>query len=403
MKKYLLFPLLVFMGIGELWAQKISFVEVVSIGISKSEEEAISRALVKAISQVNGEAIASNTKLLSQAVEGTSIDGNGRKSSTLSQKSEFIREIEGKTKGVIRSWRIVGTEQTRLGETKVNIAAEVYVLQKSLQASRLKIALVPDSQASNEFLQDVLDALSINLVKSRKFAVIDKKHTGVIERQLNEIRNGQGGIESQVRLGADMAPDLLAVVSLGAFVESGKHFRVGVNLDVIDYATKQIKFSEQKNMKLNTDNLEVASGKRAVSVANALHRVLMYAVFPPMVVGTDGQHVTIAQGSDYFKVGDRLVLKKLGQELRDPHTKEFLSYDHLDVGEAVVTYTDARITRAKISKLAIPTLSAEAVLSERFQVARVGQSIDDLLGVTENSEKGKKKKSDDIFLIDDDD
>jgi hypothetical protein len=199
-----------------------------------------------------------------------------------------------------------------------------------------------------------------------------------------------------------MTPDLLAVVSLGAVVESGQNFKAGINLEIIDYATKQIKFSEQKIIKLNNTSPGASNSKRALSVANALHRTLMYAVFPPMIVGTDGQNVTIAQGSDYFKVGDRLVLKKLGQELRDPHTKEFLSYDYSDVGEAVVTYTDARITRAKISRLAIQTLSAETVSSERFQVSRIGQSIDDLLGVSENTGKIKKNKNDDIFLIDDD-
>ena len=65
-------------------AQQITFVEVVSFGIAQSEEDAISKALVRAISQVNGEAIASNTKLVKQSNDSAKIGGNGNKLSSFS-------------------------------------------------------------------------------------------------------------------------------------------------------------------------------------------------------------------------------------------------------------------------------------------------------------------------------
>jgi len=384
-------------------AQQITFVEVVSFGIAQSEEDAISKALVRAISQVNGEAIASNTKLVKQSNDSAKIGGNGNKLSSFSSNSTFLKEIDSKTKGVVKSWRVLGTESINSSEIKVRIAAQIYVVQKSAQTSRLKIALIKDPNVSGDLVEGVLENLSIDLVKSRKFAVIDKKNTEVIENQLNEIRKGQGGIESQVRLGNEMTPDLLAVISMGAISKEAKNIRVAVNLQVIDYSTRQIKFAEKKFIKLGLADTTTSSTSRINLVSGFLYRALIYAVFPPLVVGTDGQFLTIAQGSDYFKVGDKLILKKLGEELRDPHTKEFLSYDQIDVGEATVTYSDPRITRAKISKIIIENFNSEAVLSANFQVFRVGQSIEDLIGTKPNDSNTSKKNKESIFLTDDDD
>jgi hypothetical protein len=122
-----------------------------------------------------------------------------------------------------------------------------------------------------------------------------------------------------------------------------------------------------------------------------------------LVVGADGQFLTIAQGSDYFKVGDKLVIKKLGPSLRDPHTGEFLSYDQSDVGEAVVSYVDARISRAKVSKLLISGLNAETISTQTFQVFRLGQSLDDIFGSDEEKSSNNKKSKKDIFVTGDDD
>ena len=138
-------------------------------------------------------------------------------------------------------------------------------------------------------------------------------------------------------------------------------------------------------------------------IASSLYRTVIYTTFPPLVVGADGQFLTIAQGSDYFKIGDKLVIKKLGQSLRDPHTGEFLSYDQTDVGEAVVSYVDARISRAKVSKLIISDLNTDTISSQTFQVFRLGQSLDDIFGSDEDKSGNAKKSKKDIFVTGDDD
>lgn len=384
-------------------AQQITSVEVVSVGVAQSEEDATTKALVRAISQVNGEAVASKTKLTTNVSESVNLDSGAGKTASQSKKTDFSKEIESKTKGVIKSWRVVGRETAKSGDIKIQVAAEVYVLVKSPQSDRMKIALVADPESAGEFTDAVLDTLSMNLVKSRKFAVIDKKNTLAIEDQLSKIRSGEGGIQAQVRLGAEMTPDFLAVVSIGAAAGSKGSQRVSVNLEIIDYATRLVKFSERKSIRIQSDEADARVVRKANLIASSLYRTVIYTTFPPLVVGADGQFLTIAQGSDYFKTGDKLVIKKLGQSLRDPHTGEFLSYDQTDVGEAVISYVDARISRAKISKLTISDLNAETISTQTFQVFRLGQSLDDIFGSAEIKSSNSKKSKKDIFVTGDDD
>jgi len=403
MKQILFLFIVSFQFLLTVQAQQITSVEVVAVGVAQSEEDATTKALVRAISQVNGEAVASKTRLTTNVTQSVNLDSDTGKSASQSKKTDFSKEIESKTRGVIKSWRIVGKETTRSGDIQIQVAAEVYVLVKSPQSDRMKIALVADPESAGDFTDSVLDTLSMNLVKSRKFAVIDKKNTQVIEDQLSKIRNGEGGIQAQVRLGAEMTPDFLAVVSIGAVAGSKGSQRVSVNLEIIDYATRLIKFSERKSIRVQSDEADSRVVRKANLIASSLYRTVIYTTFPPLIVGADGQFLTIAQGSDYFKIGDKLVIKKLGQSLRDPHTGEFLSYDQTDVGEAVISYVDARISRAKVSKLLISDLNADTISIQKFQVFRLGQSMEDIFGSDETKSGNAKKSKKDIFVTGDDD
>ena len=403
MKQILFLFIVSFQFLLTVKAQQITSVEVVSVGVAQSEEDATTKALVRAISQVNGEAVASKTRLTTNVTQSVNLDSDTGKTASQSKKTDFSKEIESKTRGVIKSWRIVGKEATKSGDIQIQVAAEVYVLVKSPQSDRMKIALVADPESAGDFTDSVLDTLSMNLVKSRKFAVIDKKNTQVIEDQLSKIRNGEGGIQAQVRLGAEMTPDFLAVVSIGSVAGSKGSQRVSVNLEIIDYATRLIKFSERKSIRVQSDEADSRVVRKANLIASSLYRTVLYTTFPPLVVGADGKFLTIAQGSDYFKIGDKLVIKKLGQSLRDPHTGEFLSYDQTDVGEAVISYVDARISRAQVLKLSISDLNSDTISTQTFQVFRLGQSMDDIFGSTEVKSGNAKKSKKDIFVTGDDD
>lgn len=375
---------------GNSWAQKVSAVAVTSTGIGATPDEAITRALVRAISQVNGESVASSVKLTSRTDEAVSSNSDASVSGTFAKKESLEKAIENKTKGVVKSWTMVSQRAAKGGGVEVVVSAEIFVLQRSKQLDRLKIAVVGGVRSNTEFGTLVLNYLTDDLVKSRKFAVMDRKNAAAIEEQLSRIKAGGGAIEDQVRISAELAPDLLAILSTELVGKGTPRQRVVVSMEVVDYASRQIKFSERKSRLVKSDSYSRID-MMARGVAKGIYSTVIQTVFPPLVVGAYGSEITIAQGSDFFSKGDRLSLVKLGDAVRDPHTGEFLSYTRSSLGEAEVVYTDLRITQAKL--IGDTNLEPGLIATGKVQVTRRGQELGNLLfwGADDGESDGKGK------------
>lgn len=385
-------------------AQQIQVVSVTATGFGKTESEALTDAVVNGIAQVNGEAVASTFRMTSTATSKASGDAGS------SEMSRNIEEsISRKTKGVVQSWRKISAELAPSGDYSATASVNVYVLKRSAQLKRIKLAVVPARAGDQRYSLLLTEELVRNLTTSRKFALMDRKNNAEVEAQLGRIRKG-GSIEDSVRLSAEVAPDFIAVVATTVTNRPDGRATVFGSLEIIDYSTRQVKLSEKKSMPLKAGD-DTSNTRRLASLAKGLSRAVIQTVFPPTVIGADDGHITIGQGSDFFAVGDKLVVKRMGATLRDPHTGEYLSQDHTDVGSAVVTYVDSRIARAKLAGTV--TLDAKGLSSKTFQVARSGESAGDFftgLGVfsdvSTSSEGGKAKTTKKLFATggnDDDD
>ena len=133
---------------------------------------------------------------------------------------------------------------------------------------------------------------------------------------------------------------------------------------------------------------------------------MLQTLYPPTLVGFEDNEITIAQGSDFFSLGDKLVVKRMGNALRDPHSGEFLSYDQSDIGRAEVTYVDARITKARLTGQ-VP-IDQKLVLNKKYQVWRTGESVGDFFASLEGNAPGGgaasgKKAGGKLFSTDNDD
>jgi hypothetical protein len=231
---------------------------------------------------------------------------------------------------------------------------------------------------------------------------MDRKNNDAIASQLNRIRTGGGAIEDQVRLTGEVAPDFLVVVTLDPVGRNSAKPSVVGSLEVIDYSSRQVKFSEKKSFPFKVGD-ESSNRRRIAMLGKGLSRAVIQTVYPPIVVGMDEGFITIGQGSDFFNKGDVLVVKKMGNAIRDPHTGEFLSNEQTEVGKAEITYVDERIARAKVS-VGIQ-LDPKLIASKKYQVWRTGESTDDffagLTGSSSGSDGGKKSKK--LFATDEDD
>ena len=390
------FPLLfasLFMVAG--YAQQIKVVSVTSSGFGKTESEALLDAVVNGIAQVNGEAVASSIRITTSAKSST--EGPSTASRSIDE------DISRRTKGVVQSWRKISAEISPAGDYSASAQVNVFVLQRSEQLKRMKLAVVVSSTGMPAPSRMVQDEVSRNLTTSRKFAIMDRKNVSEIESQLARIRKG-GSLEDSVRLSAEVAPDFIAVVSVTSLGRPDGRRTAYATLDVIDYSTRQLKFSEKKSVPLKEGD-KVSNERRLASISKGLSRAIIQSIYPPIVLGSDGGFLTVGQGSDFFNMGDKLVVKKMGATLRDPHTGEYLSQDQSDVGTATITYVDKRIARAKLDK---EVAFEPALLAKRgYQVWRSGETSGDAFGglglFVDGDGTSPQKKGKKMFVTGDDD
>jgi hypothetical protein len=378
-------------------AQKITIVTVNAQGYGATKAEALADAVVNGIAQVNGEAVASSMKMKTK--DFASSDGTETSSRSIEES------ISRKTKGVVRSWRQIELVGSGAGDYNASVEVNVVVLQKSVQLNRIKIAVVPPSGDRTEATRALNEELTNLLTSSRKFAIMDRRNEGAIASQLDRIREG-GSIEDQVRLTGEVAPDVIAVTGARITSGSGSKRYAEATMEIIDYASRQVKFAAKKRLPLKAGN-DTSNRRRIAMLAKGLSRAVIETMYPPTIVGVGDGFVTIAQGSDFFAVGDKLVVKRMGAALKDPHTDEFLGYDQSDIGTAVVVFVDKRISRAKVD--GTPEFDSMGIVNRAYQVARTGQSSGNFFAelTAPGTGPGTKKKASlfttDAFDDDDDD
>lgn len=377
-------------------AQKITIVTVNAQGYGATKAEALADAVVNGIAQVNGEAVASSMKMKTK--DFASSDGTETSSRSIEES------ISRKTKGVVRSWRQIELVGSGAGDYNASVEVNVVVLQKSVQLNRIKIAVVPPSGDRTEATRALNEELTNLLTSSRKFAIMDRRNEGAIASQLDRIREG-GSIEDQVRLTGEVAPDVIAVTGARITSGSGSKRYAEATMEIIDYASRQVKFAAKKRLPLKAGN-DTSNRRRIAMLAKGLSRAVIETMYPPTIVGVGDGFVTIAQGSDFFAVGDKLVVKRMGAALKDPHTDEFLGYDQSDIGTAVVVFVDKRISRAKVDGM--PVFDSMGIVNRAYQVARTGQSSGNFFAelTAPGTGPGTKKKASlfttDAFDDDDD-
>jgi curli biogenesis system outer membrane secretion channel CsgG len=351
------------------FSQKIDAVSVTVIGYGQTENEAVADAIVNAISQVNGESIASSLRVTKKVSSST-------ETATTAERSADS-DISRKTQGIIKSWKKVSPATQANGSVSISVSVSVFVLQKSEQLNRMKIAVVPRTANVDLLTEELVANVTSDLVSSRKFAVMDRRQGEAISNQLDRIRHSGGARQDDVRLNSELAPDYIAVVSAEMLQGTGDKKSLRATIEFIDYATLQIKFSSIKSIPVKeVDKASIA--KRLSVAAKALSRSVLDTVYPPLVVGSDSGSITVAQGSDFFSVGDKCELKEVKEAIQDPYTKEFLGNNHVTLGLAEIVYVDKRISKAKL--LTNVELTTNKIVNKKYIVHRTGKSSIDLFG-----------------------
>jgi len=321
------------------YSSGIDYVTVTTIGVADSKKMAVQEAVVAALEQVNGQAM--SVKERSSINSTVEYQGDEEK---ISGSEQYSQDIASKTKGVIRRYAPLSFDQVGSGQIEAAVEVTVAVLKKSKQMKRTKIAVVGEGGNLNQTDQLVKD-ITRKLATSRKFAVLDRENGALIEREFEKIKEN-GSIEDMVRLSSSVAPDLLAVVKSTLRSVNSEKYDLSGTLEVLDYATGQIKFSRKKMVRLKVSDSDSKTSRKISMLSKKLYTSLVEKVFVPTVIGSSSDGITIGQGMDYFSVGDIVSLHKRGEQLKDQYTGESLGSNLSKFGMAKIIFVNSNISIA---------------------------------------------------------
>lgn len=356
------------LGVAQNLHAQIVMREVVATGNGGDVSRATVDAIENAISQVGGMKISTATSLSMSEIStnsGTKFEEN------------FRQNIEKITRGVVKSYTVLRTGTSPgSGRTFVEIRAVIPQYQTSAQLKRLKLAVVPVSLSgaartkseAREFADNVSASLEAFLTQTRKFAMVDRRFTGQSNRELAGANGADSPIEEAVKLGQRVSADYIVLASVRDFSAQQQQQQrvtgrvitrtvapVSVDVRVIDVATGQIKFGHSY---ANPGRLptSVSLGQYAVDIGTDIGQLISTAIYPIAVVGGSDRQLTFNQGGDTVQVGRTYRIVSLGMDLIDPHTRESLGQEELEVARVEVISVTDRTATARVIEGQMPSV-----------------------------------------------
>ena len=390
---------------------EVSYIETTAKGKAETFEIALKKAFKRAIEQVNGVSLESNSVL--ETID-KSITTDGESSATLSR--DLQETIKEKTKGSIKTFVITNEFKDSNGIYNVEIKATIAKFALSKSAKRKRMAIVPFRINVNEisiFGETYNDAENFRkylnqeftnfLVQTRKFTVLDREFDQEIQGELANLTDSDN-IEDQVKIGQKLFADYMIVGRLDFLVikEVEKKFltsdiikkkRIGVlnfSYRVIDVPTRQIKYSSSVNLEVDLKKETQILPYLFNLTAKKAGVEIMYAIFPVLIEKIEDQLAYLGQGGSQLKIGDVYdVFERTDEKIKDTYTGETLGNVEKKVAKATIVDVDAKFSVAEISE-------EKYDLSVDFKPRKyVIKPAKEIIETTKKKKKKKKKSIDD--------
>jgi len=390
---------------------EVTYIDTVAKGKAETFEIALKKAFKRAIEQVNGVSLESNSVL--ETIDKT-ITTDGESSATLSR--DLQETIKEKTKGSIKTFVITNEFKDSNGIYNVEINATIAKFALSKSAKRKRMAIVPFRINVNEisiFGETYNDAENFRkylnqeftnfLVQTRKFTVLDREFDQEIQGELANLTDSDN-IEDQVKIGQKLFADYMIVGRLDFLVikEIEKKFltsdiikkkRIGVlnfSYRVIDVPTTQIKYSSSVNLEVDLKKETQILPYLFNLTAKKAGVEIMYAIFPVLIEKIEDQLAYLGQGGSQLKIGDVYdVFERTDEKIKDTYTGETLGNVEKKVAKATIVDVDAKFSVAEISE-------EKYDLSVDFKPRKyVIKPAKEIIETTKKKKKKKKKSIDD--------
>lgn len=218
---------------------------VATTGYGRNQNEAISDGIRIAVSQVFGEVFASSIELTSASVSVEVTDQDGNTQGRVAEGASQTQASASKTAGVIKSYRIVGSE--RSGQSyEVSLVVEMPTYcNLDLDMSKKKtVVLTPSVIADRDWTRfgdklagSIKLELESLLNETIELTVLTRSDDNEIAQELSSINIEEYSISELAKKGNKLAADYIVITEFSDFETSRKAVKVGPSKRVDMYIT----------------------------------------------------------------------------------------------------------------------------------------------------------------------
>jgi len=390
LKKSQIFLFLLFVS-SSIFA-KMEEITVTVQGEGLSKDLAIDNALLRAVSQANGtnlevqnegklfyrqndpkDSIPSNidmsTKINIEDSNNVSVPETLKMINLPKDNSGIRKNFDYKISGQIKNWKLISESQSWAKDSWI-VELEVTVrriaeYELSKEVDRKRIVVSNFRSSNKDFSKRVRDAITSNLVQSRKFAIFDRNFSFEQDSELSQYSSKSFREGEIARIGNKLGVDFIVVGEFFSLSEKQKNKfqlktintkfknkRSELNIDIgyklIDVATSQIVFSGVlQDTSIKDKSIKEIDIVR--EIGKTVAQKIVESIYPIKVVDVSGDQLVIAQGGDTLSIGDKYDLVEQGKKITDPYTGEFLGYAESIIGEVEIISTQAGISLARVT------------------------------------------------------
>lgn len=215
---------------------KVEIITVTTQGVGVSLKSATNEALRMAVSQVYGEAFASQNVSIETVAELEVTASDGQSAGVAMEQSVSQQAVSSSTSGIIRSWRYLEKTEDGSGYS-VSVEVNIPQYQSLMDPNKLKVIISQPSvkptvgrgSVVSEFADTLHRRLEQSIAQTNRLTVLERQYTGAIGSELQRI-GLSGNTSEMAKLGQQVGADLIVIPIIERFSSRMESRQVGQTL-----------------------------------------------------------------------------------------------------------------------------------------------------------------------------
>lgn len=349
-------------------------------GTGLTRDNAIQSALKTAVDQKYGMQM-TNRELSHISTSESSVNADGKNSSTFSIADSHKIDVATVSKGRIKSYRIISVEKEQGGSGFVATLEIVFpgkyivgrvpdkLRRMTLARFRLNASSfsVFGAQIDGSAWEVALnDSLNTYITQSRKFTMLDRDFSQEANAELARLNDVNASPNDAIRLGQKLATDYLIVGAItfnnippvkrnpftGKVVAPGPSVFATIHYRVILAPTGQLKWSDSVQVDARDFIASLSNGSIQDSAEYAAELIggsIISSILPYEIVGVNPDNtIIIGEGGKTFRQGDLFSVYNLGEDVTDSRTGEVIDAAEIRVGMVRIIRTTEKLSYAVV-------------------------------------------------------